>query len=221
MSRISAIIVAAGEGKRYGSSKQTAMLKGKTVLDRCLETFETHKNISEIILVLNDKEQGQQYLDKYRKISAVIGGGKERQDSVKAGFGLIDPDTADIVLVHDGVRPLVNPDLIDRVIDKTREKGAAIPVIPVVDTIKRVEGEKILCTVDRKKLFRVQTPQGYDHGILRKALENVDKNNYNGTDEAFLVEKMGNAVFVVAGDTRNIKITTPKDIRIAEAFLED
>jgi len=221
MSEVTAIIVAAGEGRRFGFSKQFALLGGKPVLDRCLEMFEAHKKVEAIVLVLKDVSLKKEYLKRYRKIVAVAKGGKRRQDSVFSGFRQIDPEKAEIVLVHDGVRSLVSEDLIDRVIEAAREAGAAIPAIPVEDTIKLVEGDEVSRTLDREKLFRVQTPQGFSYLILKAALDKAKEENFYGTDEASLAERIGKKVVVVQGDHKNIKITTLEDLKIAEAFLED
>ncbi len=221
MSEVTAIIVAAGEGKRFGLSKQFVLLGGKPILDRCLEMFEAHKKVTEIVLVLKDVSLKKEYLDRYRKIVAVAKGGKRRQDSVLSGFNQADPERSEIVLVHDGVRSLVSEDLIDRVIEAAREAGAAVPAIPVEDTIKLVEGNEVSRTLDREKILRVQTPQGFSYPILKAALDKAKEENFYGTDEASLVERIGKKVCVVQGDPKNIKITTPEDLRLAEAFLED
>ncbi len=221
MSEVTAIIVAAGEGRRFGFSKQFALLGGKSVLDRCLEMFEAHKKVEAIVLVLKDANLKKEYLKRYRKIVAVAKGGKRRQDSVFSGFHQIDPEKAEIILVHDGVRSLVSEDLIDRVIEAAREAGAAVPAIPVEDTIKLVEGDEVSRTLDREKLFRVQTPQGFSYRILKAALDKAKEENFYGTDEASLAERIGKKVVVVQGDHKNIKITALEDLKIAEAFLED
>jgi 2-C-methyl-D-erythritol 4-phosphate cytidylyltransferase len=221
MNKVTAIIVAAGEGRRFGVSKQFALLGGKPVLDRCLDIFEAHKKVAAIVLVLKDIGFKKEYLKRYRKIVAVAKGGKRRQDSVFSGFHQIDPEKAEIVLVHDGVRSLVSEDLIDRIIEATRKAGAAVPAIPVGDTIKLVEGDEVSQTLDRERLFRVQTPQGFSHPILKAALDKATEEIFYGTDEASLVERTGKKVFVVQGDPKNIKITSPEDLRIAEAFLGD
>ncbi len=221
MSEVTVIIVAAGEGRRFGFSKQFALLGEKPVLDRCLEIFETHKKVAAIVLVLKDVSLKKEYLKRYRKIVAVAKGGKRRQDSVLSGFHQIDPEKAEIVLVHDGVRSLVSEDLIDRVIEAAREAGAAVPAIPVEDTIKLVEGDEVSRTLDREKLFRVQTPQGFSYLILKAALDKAKEENFYGTDEASLAERIGKKVVVVQGDHKNIKITSLEDLKIAEAFLED
>lgn len=216
-----AIIVAAGEGRRFGFSKQFALLKEKPVLDWCLDKFESHEKIKEIVLVLKDDTQKEVFSNRYRKIVAVAKGGDKRQDSVLAGFSQVDPDEAEVVLIHDGVRPLVESDLISRVINETLKQGAAVPVIPVEDTIKLIEGKQVNHTLDRAGLFRAQTPQGFSYSVLKEALDSARDAGFYGTDEAALVERIGKNISVVQGDPRNIKITTPLDLRLAEVLLED
>jgi len=220
MKRISAIIVAAGEGKRFGFSKQFALLRGKAVLDWTLEKFESHPLVDEIILVLPDEKRKAKYLSSYRKIKAIVRGGKKRQDSVFKGFEQIDPRETGIVLVHDGVRPLVSEALISRVIEETLKKEAVIPALPIEETLKEVSGQDVIRTVDRSGLCRVQTPQGFFYSILKQALEKAEEEGFDGTDEAMLVERTGKKVFWVEGDPRNVKITTPADLRIAEALFD-
>lgn len=221
MKKVTVIIVAAGEGRRFGFAKQFALLKGKPVLDWCLDKFEAHKRVEEIVLVLKDDSEKEKYIKRYGKIVAVARGGERRQDSVLSGFRQIDPEKAAIVLVHDGVRSLVSEDLIGRVIEATQEKGAVVPAVPVKDTIKLVEGKEVSQTLDREKLFKVQTPQGFFHYILKTALDKAQEDSFYGTDEASLVERTGERVCVVQGDPKNIKITTPDDLSIAEVLLGD
>lgn len=221
MSRVSAIVVAAGQGKRFGSQKQFALLRGKPVLDWSLEAFDTHEEISDIILVLEENSQKERYFDCFTKISSIVPGGSRRQDSVYAGFLEARLSVDDIVLVHDGVRPLIRNDLIHDVIDAARKSGAAVPVIPLEDTVKLCEEQRVVKTVDRDKLKRAQTPQGFRCSILKQAFERAEEAEMSGTDEAYLVEKLGLEIFTVEGDPRNIKITTQEDLKIAEGFIED
>ena len=221
MNRITVIIVAAGEGERFGAPKQFTPLAGKPVLEWCLESFETHVQVAKIILVLTSDVQKKEYMERYKKVTHVVTGGRRRQDSVVAGFNHVDPSETDYVLIHDGVRPLVSHALIGRIVEATKESGAAIPVISVEDTVKLVEGDKVLETLDRTKIRRVQTPQGFSYQVLRTALNRARDDNFYGTDEATLVERMGGTISLVEGDFHNIKITTPDDIRIAEALIED
>jgi 2-C-methyl-D-erythritol 4-phosphate cytidylyltransferase len=221
MNKVSAIIVAAGEGKRFGVAKQFALLKGKTILDWSLEKFEEHEAIDSIILVLGRDRPGDEYLTKYTKIAAIARGGEKRQDSVYSGLSCVDTQETEIILVHDGARPFVGKDLIGRIVDASREKGAAIPVVPLEDTIKRVEEHKVLWTEERRQLFKVQTPQGFSFSLLKEAFVHAMEDNFYGTDEAVLVERLGKDVFVVPGDQRNMKITTIEGLKIAEALIED
>lgn len=221
MSNVTAIIVAAGEGKRFGSSKPFAVLKGKRILDHSLDTFARHPGIFDMVLVLRETSQKAVFLDRYAKLKTVAKGGERRQDSVLSGFQHIDPARTDIVLVHDAARPLVKAELIDRIIETTEAKGAAIPVLPVSDTVKRIDGNRVSRTIDRQGLYLIQTPQGFSCEILGRALEEGLEDSQMYTDEAALVEKLGVDVFAVPGDPRNIKITVPGDLKIAEVFIED
>ena len=221
MNIVSAIIVAAGEGKRFGAAKPFALLKGKTILDWSLEKFEEHEAIDSIILVLGRDRSGDKYLNRYKKIAAIARGGEKRQNSVYSGLSCVDTQETEIILVHDGARPLVGKDLIGRIVDASREKGAVIPVVPLEDTIKRVEEQKVLRTEERRQLFRVQTPQGFSFSLLKEAFVHAMEDHFYGTDEAVLVERLGKDVFVIPGDQRNMKITTTEDLKIAEALIED
>jgi len=220
MKRVSAIIVAAGEGKRFGSPKQFSLLRGKPILEWCLEKFEAHERVDEIILVLPEVAQKEKLFSLYKKVVAVVEGGRKRQDSVLKGFAQVSPEKTEIVLVHDGIRPLVGKDLITRVIDETLKNGAAIPALQIEETVKEVEEGKVIRTMNRTGLYRVQTPQGFSYSILKEALERATEENFYGTDEAMLVERIGRRVFIVQGDPRNIKITNPADIKIMEALFE-
>ncbi|MFZ2054111.1 MAG: 2-C-methyl-D-erythritol 4-phosphate cytidylyltransferase [Candidatus Aminicenantales bacterium] len=221
MTKVTAIIVAAGEGRRFGSAKQFALLRGRSVLDHSLAAYAAHPEVDEIVLVLPEEESGSEYRKGSGKVVAVVGGGARRQDSVARGFECVDCRPADIVLVHDGARPLVGREVISRVIAKARECGAAIPVVPVDDTIKETAGGMVIRTLERRSLQRVQTPQGFAREVLERALQKAREDGFYGTDEAALVERAGHPVAVVAGDPRNIKITSPADLKFAEAFLED
>jgi len=221
MTKVSAVIVAAGGGRRFGSAKQFAFLQGKPVLDWSLETFNAHPGVDEIVLVLPELRPKKSFLAKYGKIVAVVQGGRQRQDSVRLGFRAIDPRQAGIVLVHDGARPLAGRDLIERVIGQTRKKRAVVPGLLLEETIKEAEGGQVVRTLDRTRLFRVQTPQGFFYPLLERALEKASADHFYGTDEAALVERLGERVFIIEGDPRNIKITVPPDLKMAEAFLAD
>jgi len=220
MSRTSAIIVAAGTGKRFGEPKQFAYLRGKPVLEWTLERFEAHAEVNALVLVLPDEEDLKHYRMRYPKIVDIVRGGERRQDSVWQGFRLISPSAPEVVLVHDGARPLVSADLISRVIAAALADGAAVPVLPLEETIKEVREGRIAGTVDRTFLARAQTPQGFRYDVLKKVLDAARRDRFYGTDEAALAERVGIRVTAVPGDPRNIKITTPVDIKISEALLD-
>jgi 2-C-methyl-D-erythritol 4-phosphate cytidylyltransferase len=219
MSRVYAVVVAAGEGRRFGGPKQFAALRGRPVLDWSLAAFESNTYVDSVVLVLAHPGQSGKFAARYRKIAAVVGGGERRQDSVSNGVEGLKAESGDIVLVHDGARPLLTQELIERVIDAARETGAAVPAVPIDDTIKEAENGRIVRTLDRARLFRAQTPQGFALGLLQRALERAKAEGATGTDEASLVERLGLPVALVPGDPRNIKITSPLDLAMAEAFL--
>jgi len=221
MNDVFAIIVAAGLGKRFGSPKSFAPLNGKMILDYCLETFNCHPGIFEMVLVLRETSEKCLFIDRFEKLKAVASGGERRQDSVFSGFQQINPAQGDIVLIHDAARPLVKAELIDSIIKKARETGAAIPVLPVSDTIKKINGDRVSQTIDRQALYHTQTPQGFSCEILNRAFEANGKDQGMYTDEAALVEQLGQDVFVVPGDPSNLKITFPEDLKIAEALIEN
>jgi 2-C-methyl-D-erythritol 4-phosphate cytidylyltransferase len=220
VNRISAIVVAAGSGKRFGQRKQFVYLRGKPVLEWTLEAFERHPEVASIVLVLPDEQDRKHYQMRYSKILDVVRGGAQRQDSVWQGFRLLDAASTDLVLVHDGARPLVDAGLISRIIAEAAAGGAAVPIIPLVDTMKEVNDGRVVRTVDRTTIFRVQTPQGFQYPVLKKAMDAARRDRFYGTDEAMLVEWIGFPVRALAGDPRNIKITTPLDLKMAEALLD-
>lgn len=221
MRRVAAVILAAGEGRRFGAAKQFAVFREKLILDWSIEAFELHDSVDDIILVLPDEGEREKYLARFDKVSEVVRGGRRRQDSVVHGFERVNAEETRIVLVHDGVRPLVSRELISRVIEETQRNGAAIPAVPVEDTIKEGEQGRVVRTLDRGRLYRVQTPQGFSYSILEKALRQAQQEGYYASDEAGLVERLGYPVALVEGDPRNIKITTPTDLKIAEALSEE
>jgi 2-C-methyl-D-erythritol 4-phosphate cytidylyltransferase len=148
----------------------------------------------------------------------LVAGGEERQDSVRRGLEALGD--ADVVLVHDAARPLVPRRVIDAVIDATLRSGAAVPVVPVADTVKRVESDGAVGeTLPRDDLRLAQTPQGFRTGLLRAAYARAEREGFRGTDDASVVERAGGRVVVVPGSPRNLKITTPEDLRLAEALL--
>jgi len=221
MNRIGAIIAAAGSGARFGGPKQFAFLGGRPLLDWSCEAFEAHPLIDDIVLVLPAQAETAGWAERFPKIIDVVYGGRRRQDSVRAGFNRFDPGRTGLVLVHDGARPLVSADVIDRVIEAARKNGAAIPIIASEDSLKEIESDRIVRTLDRNRVGRVQTPQGFSYILLDRALTSADEAEYTGTDEASLVERLGEPVTVVAGDPRNVKITTPLDLIAAKAIQNE
>ncbi len=220
MSGASVLIVAAGEGRRFGGPKQFALLGGRPLLEHCVEAFAGHPAVGAIVLVVPEVPSGEGLARRFPKVAAVVAGGPRRQDSVRNGFGAVRGGGRDVVLIHDGARPLAGSALIGRVVDETARSGAAVPVLPLEDTVKEVREGGILRTHDRSVLYRAQTPQGFFYEVLEEAFAAADRDGFVGTDEASLVERTGRRVSAVAGEPRNIKITTPLDLRIAETLLE-
>lgn len=221
-----AIIVAAGTGSRFSPDqpKQFTHILGKPLLIHTLERFEACPTVDEIVLVLSvaGREQFQisNFGSEISKLRSIVTGGVTRAESVKNGLDAIDASTANVVAVHDGARPLVSVDDITRAIEKADKAGAACLVAEVTDTIKEIADGVIVRTVDRGKLRRALTPQAFRYDILKRAFENADLGD-NVTDECYLVEKLGIEIAAVEGSSRNIKITRPEDIRLAEIFLNE
>ena len=219
--KVSAIIPAAGMGIRMGSNipKQYLLLDGKPILHHTLSILDQCSLVNEIILVVSEKEVGkaqQQIQDSHPKVTKIIAGGKERQDSVSNGLQSLDSEV-DIVVVHDGVRPFVSADLICETVEAARNFGAAITAIPVSDTIKKVNEEGLVeRTIDRSGLWRVQTPQTFQVSLLKEAFAKAQADNYYGTDEGSLIEYLGREVKVVPGSEFNIKITRSEDLVLGE-----
>lgn len=219
--KVSAIIPAAGMGLRMGSNvpKQFLLLDGKPILHHTLSVLDQCSVVDEIILVVSEKEIGKakhQIQESHPKISKIVMGGEERQDSVGNGLQSLDSET-DIVVVHDGVRPFVTPDIIRETVEAARDFGAAITAIPVSDTIKKVNEEGLVeRTVDRGGLWRVQTPQTFQVALLKEAFAKARADKFYGTDESSLIEYLGREVKVIAGSEFNIKITRSEDLILGE-----
>jgi 2-C-methyl-D-erythritol 4-phosphate cytidylyltransferase len=209
VARTSAIVVAGGRGERFGSSKQFASAGGARLVDHAVRAAGA---VCDEVVVVLPEGQGWDGDD----VAAAVPGGVTRSDSVRAGLAAIDPD-AEIVVVHDGARPLASPELFELVIDAVRAGAdGAVPVIEVSDTLKRVEGEHVVDTVTRDGLVAVQTPQAFRASMLRDA----HTSGRDATDDAALVEAAGGKVVVVAGDPRNLKVTTVADLNLVTALLE-
>lgn len=220
--KTTAIIVAAGTGSRLNSNtpKQFLELCGKPVIVHTIERFQAAPSVDSIVVVVAaDKVEAVRSLaGAFEKIAAIVSGGETRAESVLNGLNSIRD--ADIVAVHDGARPLVSVDEIERTIAKAKEMGAACLVGRVTDTIKSVRGGEISGTLDREKLRRALTPQVFKIEVLRKAFEIADLDE-NVTDECYLVENLGHPIACVDGSSRNIKITHPEDLAFAEAIVRD
>ncbi|MBM7615335.1 2-C-methyl-D-erythritol 4-phosphate cytidylyltransferase [Alkaliphilus hydrothermalis] len=222
--QVKAVVVAGGKGKRMGASchKQYIMLHNKPVLAHTLQVFQDCTEIEEIVLVVGEGEVEfcqKEILDKYQlsKVARVVEGGKERFHSVYNG--LVAIDNCSIVLIHDGARPFVKEEIILNSIMEAQREGAVIVGVPVKDTIKIInDNMEVANTPARKTLWAIQTPQTFRYSLLREA---YDKNQWDEsiTDDASLMEKVGQRVKVIMGDYENIKLTTPDDLLIAEKIL--
>ena len=221
-----AIIVAAGRGTRAGGevAKQFRALAGVPLIIHTLRRFEECAAIGEIVLVAPVGEANFHISAspfKLSKLARVVAGGKTRAESVWRGLRTVNPESAWIVAVHDGVRPFVTPEEIERTIRAAEETGAAVLCAPVTDTIKVMEGERIVQTLPRERLCRALTPQCFRYELLRRSLERARALGIESTDESALVELSGARVAIVEGDARNIKITRPEDFALAEILLEE
>lgn len=220
-----AIIPSAGLGKRFGKDKNKTFetLGSKPLLIWALETLETMPEISEIIPVLkeSDIKAGTELLSQYRitKVKQIAPGGRERQDSVFNGLHFIK-DTGSIVLIHDGARPFIEPKTVRRALRALSGCDGVVIGVPPKDTIKVIEGQLIRQTLKRDTLMAIQTPQIFFYRPLLAAYEDAMTESFYATDDAALVEKNGGRIGVVLGEYTNIKITTPEDLVIAEAFLK-
>lgn len=218
-----AVIVAAGSATRMGGiDKVMASLGGEPMIARTVRAFQNCDAISEIVIVTREDLilPITGLCKDMSKVTAVVAGGKSRQESVHLGLNALS-DKVKLAAVHDGARPLITWQVIDRVVRAANTYGAAAPAIPVKDTIKVVEGRVVKNTPDRASLFAVQTPQVFDFDLLRGALRKAELDGAAVTDDCSAVERMGMAVKIVEGDERNLKVTTPMDLKIAELLLED
>ncbi len=221
---------ASAKGKKPSPSKQFTELAGTPILIHTLRKFAASTEVAEICIALraNEIEGFRARLEKeardvLKKKIHLVEGGEHRQQSVAHALAAISAGPGDIVLVHDAVRPFVTTDIIHEVIEAAQKYGAAIAGVPAVDTIKEVqrtaEGAVITATIPRERVVMAQTPQGFRYDVLKKAFDEAEADGFMGTDEASLVERSGHEVAVVMGSARNIKITTPADLELAEFYL--
>ena len=240
--KVFVIVPAAGLGTRMGSpsatktkkrapSKQFKELGGIPILIHTLRRFVACPEVYEIIVALRKNEIGgfraqleRQYPEILNKRLQIVEGGEHRQDSVASALAAVAAGGDDIVLVHDGVRPFVTPEIIAEVIAAAHKHGAAIAGMPAMDTVKQVErtaeGALIKATIPRASVVMAQTPQGFRYDILKKAFDEAAADGFLGTDEASLIERAGHPVAVLMGSPRNLKITTPADMELAEFYLK-
>lgn len=217
------VIVAAGSASRMGGiDKVMAPLAGEPMIARTVRAFQDCDAVKKIVVVTREDLilPITSLCSGMSKVKAVVAGGSSRQESVHLGLNALSGEVQ-LVAVHDGARPLVSWQLIDRVIRAANTYGAAAPAIPVKDTIKVVKGGVVEQTPDRSNLFAVQTPQVFDFDLLRGALKKVEQEQLQVTDDCSAVEQMGMRVKIVEGDERNLKVTTPMDLKIAQMLLEE
>lgn len=218
-----AVIVAAGSASRMGGiDKVMAPLGGEPMIVRTVRAFQNCDAIASIVIVTREdlirpisglcRDMG--------KVTAVVAGGSSRQASVWLGLNAL-PKTIKLAAVHDGARPLISWQVIDRVVRAANTYGAAAPAVPVKDTIKVVRGGLVQETPDRSSLMAVQTPQVFDFDLLRGALKKAEADGASVTDDCSAVERTGMKIKIVEGDERNLKVTTPMDLKIAELLLEE
>lgn len=218
-----AVIVAAGSASRMGGiDKVMAPLGGEPMILRTVRAFEDCEAVKEIVIVTREDLMGPiaELCSGFTKIRSVVQGGSSRQESVKLGLLAFSKEVR-LAAVHDGARPLVSGELIDKVIRAAHSYGAAAPAIPVKDTIKVFEGGFIAATPYRSTLRAVQTPQVMDRDLLLGALEKAEQEGTALTDDCSAVEHIGMRVRLVEGEERNLKVTTPLDLKIAELLLEE
>lgn len=215
------MLPAGGVGLRMGQGavrKQYTELAGEPVLLRSLRPFLEHPEVEWVVVVLPGEDVNDPPVALPDGV-VTVGGGTERSDSVRNGLAAV-PDGADVVLIHDAARPLLPAAVVERVLRAIAPHVGAIAAVPVADTVKRVgDDHEIVETVDRSALWRAQTPQGFPRAMIVDAYERAARDGVTATDDAALVERYGGRVVVVEGDTRNLKVTRPDDLRLAELLL--
>jgi 2-C-methyl-D-erythritol 4-phosphate cytidylyltransferase len=221
-----AIVVAAGLGTRMGKDvpKQFEEFARNPLLSYCLSTLQSCEEIGTVILVITPEwqERAQKLVKDYKftKVLSVIPGGERRQDSVQAGLNAL-PGGTDYVVIHDGARPFATEKHFRETLEMARTKGAAIIAVPLTDTIKEGSLEDgVTGTIDRNRLWAVQTPQAFELNLLKMAYSKSEKDGLEATDDALIVEHYGNTVGLVMGSRENIKVTHPIDWEIAKAILK-
>jgi 2-C-methyl-D-erythritol 4-phosphate cytidylyltransferase len=219
-----AILVAAGRGERMGGERPKAFLDlaGEPLLLRAARVFDASPSVGQLVAVVPPAEgdEARALLSPLRKLLAVVPGGERRQDSVLEGMKQVPAGFDGVVLVHDAARPLVDVALVERVAREAAACGAALPVLPLADTVKRVRDGSVVETLDRGELAAAQTPQGFRFSLLAQAYEAAFRDRLTLTDEAMAVERIGATVRAVPGSPRNRKLTTPEDLAWAEGVVQ-
>jgi 2-C-methyl-D-erythritol 4-phosphate cytidylyltransferase len=221
-----AIIVAAGRGSRagVGRAKQFREISGIPIIIHTLARFELCETVREAVVVLpaQDCEEFTALASGHglRKVSRAVAGGETRAESVWRGLQTFDESSVEVVAVHDGVRPFVRPEEIDRTVREAELHGAAVLAAPAVETIKEAEACRVLRTLERARLWHAQTPQCFRYGLLRRAYAQPGALAADVTDCSALVERLGEPVRLVEGGAHNVKITTPQDFELAEILLK-
>ncbi len=217
---VTAIIVAAGMGRRMGSAvpKQFLQLGGIPLAAHSLQAFQEHDQVDRMVLVLPQIPPRSLELSGYSKLTATVEGGDSRQASVAQGLAAVED--SDWVLIHDAARPLVSEQLIRSVLEAAKESGAAVPACRVGDTLKKVNGQVVAGTLLREDLIQVQTPQAFRTSLAREAHEAARRDGFLGTDDAQLVERLGRTVVWVEGSPINLKVTTEDDLQLVAALLQ-
>lgn len=215
-----AIIVAAGEGRRFGGPKAFVRLGPIPLVMHSLEALSAAKGVDEVVLVLAPEAQrtARETLGMQSYPVSIVTGGATRQASVAAGLERVPVDV-DRVVVHDGARPLVTPELVEAVLAALDHAAGAVAAIAEGDTLKRVSDERVVESVSREGLWRAQTPQAFRTDLLRTAHARAAEDGFEATDDAMLVERLGETIVIVPGDESNLKVTTPQDLAIAEALI--
>lgn len=223
--KTTAVIVAAGKSERLPGAvpKQFQLVAGRPVLGHTLRRFDLCPDVDEVLLVVSEEHllyASEAVVDRFeiKKVWKVVQGGPTRFDSVIRGMKALDTST-DIVLIHDGVRPMVTPDLISSAIAACVDEGAVVPAIPVNETVKRVESDYVLATLDRSKLYLAQTPQVFRSTLILDAYSRASSKADHFTDDAAVVEAAGYKIKIVEGDPNNIKITTQRDLDLMRHLL--
>ncbi len=220
--KVVAIILAGGKGTRLSKDipKQFIEINNKIILQYSIEKFQNNENIDEIYISALDGFDNifNELKLKFNKIVKIVKGGSERQHSV---FNALNEFKSDIVIIHDGARPFVTDEEINQTIFVAKEKGACTTALPVKDTIKICENEKVKTTLDRNVLYSIKTPQAFDYKSIFEAHLSANEDNFIGTDDCSLIERMGKDVHIVIADDNNIKITSNIDLVVAKSIIND